>query len=218
MCAAKDPTFPSPGDAIPGWLNDLGRLYFSKEDGDQVKAKVNGLSIGVDHLKLAMGVMAVGATAVKFDFTGLKVDEKGIVLFGKQKVTWPHARDDKAKADAAEKLINKRFGKYKSEVAEIKHLLEAKKNATGDSSYLSKRLERRLKRLERSHEKAENAQQTLKNIHAADESKKSGHKKLRDDESGDFKKMSQDVSRTKGEVNALRQATSHLSGELAGGS
>lgn len=204
MCAAKDPTFPSPGDAIPGWLNDLGRFYFSKEDGDQVKAKVNGLSIGVDHLKLAMGLMAVGGTAVKFDFTGLKVDEKGIVLFGKQKVTWPHARDDKAKADAADKFLNKRLDKYKSDAAEIKYLRDAKKNAVGNSSHLSKQLDKRLKKLEKNQAKAENAQQTLKNIHTADESKKAGHKKLRDDESGDLNKMSQAVSR--------------LSRELAGGS
>ncbi|MFI9239726.1 hypothetical protein [Streptomyces sp. NPDC053079] len=218
MCAAKDPTLPSPGDAVPGWLNDLGRLYFSKEDGDQVKAKVNGLSIGVDHLKLAMGLAAVGATAVKLDFTGLKVDEKGIVLFGKQKVTWPHARDDKAKADTAEKLLNKRLGKYESEVVELRRLVRAKENSAGDSSYLTKQIKKRIERLERLQGKADKAQQTLKTVNATDESKKAGHKKLRDDENGELKRMSQTISRVRGEVNGLSQAASRLSGELAGGS
>ncbi|MFJ2406195.1 hypothetical protein ACIOUE_33360 [Streptomyces xanthochromogenes] len=195
MSAAKDPTLPSFGDSIPGWLNDLGRLYFfSKADGDQIKAKVNGLSIGLDHLKVALGVTAVGLTAIKLDFTALKIDEKGIVLFGRQKVTWPHARDDKAKGEAAEKLLKKQLNNVDTRISRVEHLSTATRNS-GGNAYLQEMTGKEFKKLQKMQQKINAAQQELKRIHDADASKKNATQKLREDESGEIAKVSRAVER-----------------------
>ncbi|MEU8965453.1 hypothetical protein AB0C89_27595 [Streptomyces sp. NPDC048491] len=195
MCAAKDPTLPSFGDSIPGWLNDLGRLYFfSKADGDQIKAKVNGLSIGLDHLKVALGVTAFGLTAIKLDFTALKVDEKGIVLFGRQKVTWPHARDDKAKGEAAEKSLGKQLDKVDARISRVERLHTANQNS-GGHRYLQKMAGKEFEKLQKMQKKITAAQQELKRIHDADASKKTATQRLRDDESGQIAKVSLAVER-----------------------
>ncbi|MFF5130767.1 hypothetical protein ACFY41_28050 [Streptomyces syringium] len=204
MSSDKDPTIPSPGDSVPGWVNDLGRLYFSKADGDQVKTKINGLSIGIDHLKLAVGLLATGATAVKLDFTGIKVDEKGVTVLGRQRVTWPHARDDKAKADASEKLIGKVLGKFDNQVREVETLRTAVRNSTGDNKYLQKRLDKAFAKLQRMQLEIDKAQTTLKNVNSSDEAKKAGHKKYRDDET-------RELARAEAAVRRLEVA-------LAGGS
>ncbi|GAA2439483.1 hypothetical protein ACFPFX_07220 [Streptomyces mauvecolor] len=187
---------PSPAKGpIPEWLNDLGRLhYFSKEEGDLLKSKVNGLSVGLDYVKLGLGVTALGLTAVKIDFTALKIDEKGIVLFGKQKVTWPHARDDKAKGESAEKAMTKRMDKIDARIREVSRLRTAAAN-NRDDKYLQKKFARDFGKLQKMQSKIEKAQQELKRVHAADESKKGNTRKLRDDESGDIARTAQAVQR-----------------------
>lgn len=203
MCAAKEPTLPSPGDAIPGWVNDLGRLYFSKDDGDQVKAKINGLSLGIDHLKLAFGALAVGATLFKADFTAAKVDEKGVVVFGKQRITWPHARDDKAKGEAAEKRINKNIKRFDKKIGKAQWDQDVARRS-GGQSYLQARADKSYGKLKKLQEGIVAAQGELKRIQADDAAKKSTTEKIRKDESGEIARVTQEVAR--------------LSSALAGGS
>ncbi|MFE9410219.1 hypothetical protein ACFYN0_15695 [Streptomyces sp. NPDC006704] len=204
MCAAKDPTLPSPGDSIPRWVNDLGRLhFFSKSDGDQVKAKANGLSIGLDHVKVALGVTAVGLTALKLDFTALKIDEKGIVFLGKQKVTWPHARDDKAKGEAAEKRINKNIKRFDKKIGKAQWDQNVARRS-GGQSYLQARADKSYGKLKKLEEGIVAAQRELERIKRDDDAKKRTTEKLRGDESGNIARVTQEVAR--------------LSSALAGGS
>jgi hypothetical protein len=87
--------------------NESVAYFWTKDEADKVKHKLNGLSTSVDVLKIAAGVAAVGFTPIKIDAAILKVDEKGIVFGGVQKWTWPHARDEKAKLEATEKKMLK---------------------------------------------------------------------------------------------------------------
>ncbi|MEX2985342.1 hypothetical protein [Streptomyces sp. C36] len=68
-----------------------------------LSGSVTALSGSVEGLKISLGLVAMGFTPVKVDGALLKVDEKGIVFGGKQKWTWPHARDSKQKQEAADK-------------------------------------------------------------------------------------------------------------------
>ncbi|MGW2862791.1 hypothetical protein [Streptomyces sp. SDr-06] len=72
---------------------------------------ISALSSSVEGVKVGLGALALGFTPVKIDGALLKVDEKGIVFAGKQKWTWPHARDDKQKQEAADKRATKIHGK-----------------------------------------------------------------------------------------------------------
>lgn len=81
--------------------------FWTKDEADKFKHKLNGLSTSVDILKVAAGVAALGITPAKIDASIFKMDEKGIVIGGVQKFTWPHARDEKAKLEAADKKLLK---------------------------------------------------------------------------------------------------------------
>ncbi|UIX31511.1 hypothetical protein [Streptomyces sp. GQFP] len=89
-----------------GSNESVGYLW-TKDEADKFKHKLNGLSTSVDILKIAAGVAAIGFTPLKIDAAILKVDEKGIVFGGVQKWTWRHARDEKAKLEAADKKLLK---------------------------------------------------------------------------------------------------------------
>ncbi|MFI5700147.1 hypothetical protein ACIA78_08905 [Streptomyces xanthochromogenes] len=71
---------------------------------------ISVLSGSIEGLKVSIGLLAVGFTPLKIDGALMKVDEKGIVFAGKQKWTWPHARDEKQKQEAAEKRASKIHG------------------------------------------------------------------------------------------------------------
>ncbi|NWF26948.1 hypothetical protein HW130_11815 [Streptomyces sp. PKU-EA00015] len=87
---------------------DESVLYFwTKGEADAFKHKLNGLSTTVDLLKVGVAGVALGFTPVKIDPTLFKVDEKGITWAGVQKWTWPHARDEKGRLEAAEKRLDK---------------------------------------------------------------------------------------------------------------
>ncbi|MFE9539724.1 hypothetical protein [Streptomyces sp. NPDC006691] len=44
-------------------------LWFDKKDGDTVKQKVNGLSVGLDYTKIALAGITLAWTPVKIDWT-----------------------------------------------------------------------------------------------------------------------------------------------------
>ncbi|MCZ4117883.1 hypothetical protein [Streptomyces sp. H39-S7] len=89
-----------------GLKNDLIHYLWTKDEVSAVKHKLNGISTTVDVLKFALAGISLGLTPVKIDFTGLKIDEKGVVLAGVQKFVWPYARDAKAKLEAASKKFD----------------------------------------------------------------------------------------------------------------
>ncbi|WP_438292261.1 hypothetical protein [Streptomyces sp. HUAS TT7] len=72
---------------------------------------ISTLSGSIEGLKVGLGAIALGFTPVKVDGALFKMDEKGIVYAGKQKWTWPHARDEKQKQEAADKRASKLQGK-----------------------------------------------------------------------------------------------------------
>ncbi|MFH9419991.1 hypothetical protein [Streptomyces sp. NPDC017529] len=88
-----------------GQKDDSVLYLWTKSEADVFKHKLNGVATTVEFLKFGFTGLALGLTPVKIDFTGLKVDEKGIVIAGVQKWTWPHARDAKAKLEAADKKL-----------------------------------------------------------------------------------------------------------------
>ncbi|MGI5481264.1 hypothetical protein [Streptomyces lavendofoliae] len=73
--------------------------YWTKDEADKVKHKLNGLSATVEGLKIAVGVVGLGFTPFKFDASVLKGDEKGIVFLGRQLVTFPWAKDKDERED-----------------------------------------------------------------------------------------------------------------------
>ncbi|MEU6141401.1 hypothetical protein ABZ848_13655 [Streptomyces sp. NPDC047081] len=87
--------------------DDSVGYFWTKDEADKIKHKLNGLSTSVDILKVAAGVAAFGITPIKIDAAFFKMDEKGIVVGGVQRFTWPHARDEKAKLDSAERKLVK---------------------------------------------------------------------------------------------------------------
>ncbi|MFE9121301.1 hypothetical protein [Streptomyces sp. NPDC007172] len=74
-------------------LWDWPRLWFSKGDGDAVKQKINGLSLGLDYVKIALTGVALGFTPIKLDVTGFKLDEKGISIAGVTRMEWPWLKE-----------------------------------------------------------------------------------------------------------------------------
>jgi hypothetical protein len=89
----------------PANNNDSVWYFWTKDEADKFKHKLNGLSTSVDALKVAAGFAAVGFTPLKIDASAFKMDEKGIVIGGVQKWTWPYARDEKAKLEAQDKKL-----------------------------------------------------------------------------------------------------------------
>ncbi|WP_434594988.1 hypothetical protein [Streptomyces sp. A5-4] len=73
--------------------------FWTKEQADTYKHKLNGVSTTVEGLKVAVGLLSVGFTPFKIDISMLKGDEKGIVFRGRQLVTWPWAAEDQERAD-----------------------------------------------------------------------------------------------------------------------
>jgi hypothetical protein len=88
-----------------GQKDDSVLNFWTKSEADTYKHKLNGVATTVEFLKFGFTGLALGLTPVKIDFTGLKVDEKGLVVAGVQKWIWPHARDAKAKLEAADKKL-----------------------------------------------------------------------------------------------------------------
>lgn len=119
-------------------LPDWPRLWFSKGDGDALKQKVNGLSIGLDYIKL-------GLTPVKADVTGFKVDEKGISFFGITLKEWPWVQASSwkniwmGKKARAEEQKKKDEAAQEKEAAEIlsRNLRQAHRRIDGLESRLS---------------------------------------------------------------------------------
>lgn len=79
--------------------NDTVLHYWTKDQADKFKHKLNGLSTTVEGLKVAVGVVGLGFTPFKFDASVLKGDEKGIVFLGRQLVTFPWAKDEAERDD-----------------------------------------------------------------------------------------------------------------------
>ncbi len=104
--------------------DDSVHYFWTKSEADTFKHKYNGLSTTVEYMKVAIAGLSVGATVAKFDFSLLKVDEKGIVIGGVQKYTWPHARDAKGKAEAAEKKLTRLSDRADSANARAKQALD----------------------------------------------------------------------------------------------
>ncbi|MFF8830645.1 hypothetical protein [Streptomyces sp. NPDC015131] len=79
--------------------NDPVLHFWTKNEADTFKHKLNGLSTTVEGLKIAVGVVGLGFTPFKFDASVLKGDEKGIVFLGRQLVTFPWAKDKDERED-----------------------------------------------------------------------------------------------------------------------
>ncbi|MFJ9855766.1 hypothetical protein [Streptomyces sp. NPDC101150] len=75
-----------------GQKSDDDFYLWKKDEVDAQKHKLNGLATTVEGAGIRFHGLALGLTPVRIDFTGLKIDEKGMVLAGVQKWTCPHKR------------------------------------------------------------------------------------------------------------------------------
>ncbi|MFE9116888.1 hypothetical protein [Streptomyces sp. NPDC007172] len=134
-------------------ITELSRLWFSQKDGDTVKQKINGLSVGLDYTKVALAGLALGVTPVKIDWTLVKVDEKGVSILGVTRKEWPWIRAD---TDFWKKAKDKLQGKKEKARGQAKKE-EAKREAAQEVQAATENLRkdvgrahRRIDRLERS--------------------------------------------------------------------
>ncbi|MGI5457048.1 hypothetical protein ACQEWB_28585 [Streptomyces sp. CA-249302] len=137
-----------------GSNESVGYLW-TKDEADKFKHKLNGLSTSVDILKIAAGAAAIGFTPLKIDAAILKVDEKGIVFAGSQKWTWPHARDEKGKLEAADKKLVKLDQRTKEAAEEAKRAIsiaQRLRGSTGEAGNWAVDAEK--KRAEKAHKRA----------------------------------------------------------------
>ncbi|WP_171167513.1 hypothetical protein [Streptomyces sp. I05A-00742] len=142
------------------------QLWF-KADYDHLKKKVNdiavtvnGISVGWDTAKASGGIWAGGLTAVKTDFTGFKVDEKGASLFGIQLKTWSWARDDKLNSAFTEKRIQKLENEIEAQYDPARDAARTANRTRGDSK-AEKIARTKLEDLEKARLKLANLYQDL---------------------------------------------------------
>ncbi|MFD7339280.1 hypothetical protein ACFV98_25185 [Streptomyces violascens] len=156
---------------LPDWLNDPARMFFTRSEADQVKAKLNGLSVGVDYMKVAVGGLALGFTPVKIDAALLKIDEKGIVWTGRQLWTWPHARDADKRRDRAanrqHKKVLKREQKVNSALSPFEVSPSAKRKAEAQMKKFRKERDELSKILLAMHNDASKANKAKKDAETA---------------------------------------------------
>ncbi|MFV8130678.1 hypothetical protein [Streptomyces syringium] len=155
------------GPLIPDFI---GRQFVTKEF-DPLKRKVNDLSISVngisaslDVVKLGLGAVALGLTPVKIDATGFKVDEKGGVFFGRQLWVWPHAKDDKAKLEAAQNKADRKAQKFQQHQLSSS-LIYKEKIPKADTNHRN-RIARDLKSLRKAQREWEKANRDVNKIQA----------------------------------------------------
>lgn len=111
--------------------------HLSKTVND-ISMSLTTASLGAEGVKGTAGFLAGGATAAKVDFTGFKVDEKGVVLFGKQLHTWPWARDDKANFELAEKRASKQYKNVSEARSTAAKSIRAARLNPGDTKAMEK--------------------------------------------------------------------------------
>jgi hypothetical protein len=118
---------------------DTLRLYFRKDEANNLVMKVTALNHTVDYMKLGLAGVATGLTLFKADFSILKIDEKGITWFGNTLKQFPWAKEGNKWWERALRLggAQKEIEKYKAKVE--KQELEVKKQELE-----AKKLDRRI--------------------------------------------------------------------------
>ncbi|GAA0430164.1 hypothetical protein [Streptomyces luteireticuli] len=184
---------------------------FKKGEYDPLKKKVNdlsvtvnGLSIGVDSAKLAFGGVAGGATLMKADFTGFKVDEKGVSFMGNQLHTWPWARDKKTRLE--ERAI--KSGDSLEQLRRQSELSTARARSKPESTARRLKAEEDRKAFENAYLKARDIQRKL------DQIKKDAAKKKEDAEKN-LKSAKDRLHETAQTLAKVRRAARELGHELA---
>ncbi|OEJ25555.1 hypothetical protein AR457_14845 [Streptomyces agglomeratus] len=132
----------------PPWIDPKESLHYKEVYRDiahsvaLLKLDVTALSSSFTGLKFDITAIALGLTLVKADFTLIKMDEKGITLAGKQKVTFPWA-DQKKRLE--ERIDNerdrnaKRSQEIRNELKRIEKLKEGitEKKAEANAAHKS---------------------------------------------------------------------------------
>ncbi|MFG2178953.1 hypothetical protein ACGFLS_09555 [Streptomyces abikoensis] len=119
-----------------------------------LSASITGASAGVDGAKLSFAGVTGGATLAKADFTGAKVDEKGVSFLGRQILTWPWAEDKGAR-------LLRKAGKSSSEAEALATNARARLNEAPEYSISRIRAEQELKKAEKLRQRAGRAHTAL---------------------------------------------------------
>ncbi|MEU9405956.1 hypothetical protein AB0E08_09640 [Streptomyces sp. NPDC048281] len=148
--------------------NDSVGYFWTKDEADKVKHKLNGLSTSVDMLKVSAGFAAVGFTPLKIDGAFFKVDEKGITIGGRQRYTWPYTRDAKEKLE--QKLTRtgekaeKAYGEAERAVGMAKRLQGQSGGANWAAATETKNAEKAKKELDRTFTQMKKTDQAIKEM------------------------------------------------------
>ncbi|MEU2513074.1 hypothetical protein [Streptomyces syringium] len=185
---------------------------FVKSEYDPLKKKVNdlsvtvnGLSVGVDSAKVAFAGFSGGGTLLKADFTGLKMDEKGITFMGRQLTTWSWAQSDSDRAESRASRAQTRLSN--AQIAFNGSLANAQRSPTLINRL---QLDHELKELEKARRDAGRAQIKIREI-ARDSAQK------KKDSEANLKRASDAYKQVNKEISGLRRAVATLGRELAGG-
>ncbi|WP_420034366.1 hypothetical protein ACN2WE_19210 [Streptomyces sp. cg28] len=105
-------------DVFSKSAKDVLRLYFRKDEANNLVMKVTTINHTLDYLKVGLAAVATGLTLFKADFTILKMDEKGITWFGNTIHQFPWAKEGNKWWERAMKLggaaTQKEIDKYKT--------------------------------------------------------------------------------------------------------
>ncbi|MBX7465914.1 hypothetical protein [Streptomyces sp. CB01201] len=207
--AAKDDA-----PAQTGWLTGEGLLepVFGKFLADEYKptkkvvsdlaVSVNALSVGLDTAKLGFAGFAGGATLAKADFTGLKMDEKGLSFFGHQIWTTPWTRSE------SERAQSRAVGASRQLEARQSDLTNSMRDARRNPGLINQVVVREsLERLEKARREAGRAQIEVRRIAQQAEQKKKDTEKSLQQTKDAYAAINRNIS-------GLRQAVSALGREI----
>ncbi|MFE7413576.1 hypothetical protein [Streptomyces laurentii] len=118
---------------LPPWIDAQKDYEETKKKAIATSSTVSGIKGDITLLKAefaGLAVLSIGLSAVKFDYTFFKMDEKGITINGRQRIGWPWA--DKAKHFALKAEKNNRA--LADQQKAIKKLEERLTSAKSDAS------------------------------------------------------------------------------------
>ncbi|MEU3610911.1 hypothetical protein ABZ725_01160 [Streptomyces sp. NPDC006872] len=108
-----------------------------------LKGDVTGMQFALNIMKAEIAGLAIGVTAVKFDYTFFKVDEKGISWRGRQLVGWKYADAAKsfsAKIERNQRALGKAQKKLETKLDRFEKSQAKRKEALTDRDAAKRRL------------------------------------------------------------------------------
>ncbi|MEU6087373.1 hypothetical protein ABZ865_11295 [Streptomyces sp. NPDC047085] len=125
-------------------LNEIGVV---KKEVKRLSDAVPGLKADIDGLKVAVSAATLSAQLFKFDWSVVKLDEKGITVNGLQKVKWSWIeKDEEKKKEKAKKEKEEDEEKLKRNLADL-FLAKSKDADIGEAQETANKASREIREL-----------------------------------------------------------------------